>query len=214
MAREPRDAGDAANLAMRRQPRQARARGTVLCIKQAALELLAAEGLSACGTDRIAERAGLSIGSLYKYFPNREAILKALYEDASVEYAQTIGRLTLQILELPTVAGMELAMRSAVAMQRKNHLILLQLASELPQLHLEREPMAFNNLVRSNIRAYVQHRNPRLKRRERDHRSFFIERIVFSCIPGYINEPPTGMSHRQFARSLAKLVADLVDAPG
>src|SRR5436305_14701526 len=59
----------------RRIPRQPRARVTRDAILQAAAHLLAARGWEASTTNHIAERAGVSIGSLYKYFPNKSSIL-------------------------------------------------------------------------------------------------------------------------------------------
>lgn len=211
MPRTRKKADGEAGFEMRRRPLQERSKSTVAVIKQAALEILGKEGVSACGTDRIAERAGLSIGSLYKYFPNREAILKSMYEDASLEYARAIGKLTLQILDLPTEQGMELTMRKVVTMHENNRLILLRLANEMPELALESQPMAFHNLVRTNIQAYVQHRNRALKPREVAHRCFFIEQIVFSCIQGYVKDTPTGMTHRKFSASMARLISSIID---
>ena len=59
----------------RRLPRQPRARVTRDAIIEAAAHLLAARGWEASTTNHIAERAGVSIGSLYKYFPNKSSIL-------------------------------------------------------------------------------------------------------------------------------------------
>jgi AcrR family transcriptional regulator len=50
----------------------------VRAIRLAAVELIDAHGLAAATTNRIAERAGVSIGSLYQYFPNRDAIVADL----------------------------------------------------------------------------------------------------------------------------------------
>ena len=73
MARKP-----GANL--RRRPIQGRARETVDSIVEAAARVLARHGYAAATTNRIAERAGVSIGSLYEYFPDKDAILVALLE--------------------------------------------------------------------------------------------------------------------------------------
>lgn len=62
----------------RRSPRQERAHETVAVILEAAWLLLSQGGLSAFNTNRIAERAGVSIGTLYGYFPNKQSILVAL----------------------------------------------------------------------------------------------------------------------------------------
>jgi AcrR family transcriptional regulator len=59
----------------RRIPRQPRARVTRDAIIEAAAHLLATRGWEASTTNHIAERAGVSIGSLYKYFPNKPSIL-------------------------------------------------------------------------------------------------------------------------------------------
>lgn len=59
----------------KKQPRQSRARFTVGIILEAAEQLLLKEGLDAVTTRRVARRAGVGIGTLYEYFPNRDAIL-------------------------------------------------------------------------------------------------------------------------------------------
>jgi len=61
----------------RRRPRQARSQATYDSILQAALEVLAREGAARLTTNRVAERAGVSIGALYQYFPDKTAILLA-----------------------------------------------------------------------------------------------------------------------------------------
>ncbi|MCR9136396.1 MAG: TetR/AcrR family transcriptional regulator [Alphaproteobacteria bacterium] len=59
----------------RKKPRQARAAATVEAILQAAAHILEREGLAALNTNHIAERAGVSVGSLYQYFPTKQAIM-------------------------------------------------------------------------------------------------------------------------------------------
>ncbi|SFW87748.1 TetR/AcrR family transcriptional regulator [Amycolatopsis australiensis] len=62
----------------RKQPRQVRAELTRQRILTAAAHVFAEHGYAAGTTNRIAERAGISIGSLYQYFPNKDAILAEL----------------------------------------------------------------------------------------------------------------------------------------
>lgn len=66
--------------ARRRKPTQVRAQATVEAMLDAVVRLLKRGGASAITTNRIAETAGVSIGSVYQYFPNKRAIFIALHE--------------------------------------------------------------------------------------------------------------------------------------
>ena len=63
---------------LRNAPRQARSRERLRRVLDAADEVLAAEGPEAFTTTRLAEVAGVSIGSVYRFFPDKEAIVEAL----------------------------------------------------------------------------------------------------------------------------------------
>ncbi|MEL7937013.1 TetR family transcriptional regulator [Pseudomonas delhiensis] len=73
-------------ISSRKQPRQARSTELVAAILDAAVQVLAKEGAQRFTTARVAERAGVSVGSLYQYFPNKAAILFRLQSD---EWRQT-----------------------------------------------------------------------------------------------------------------------------
>lgn len=64
----------------RRRPTQARSRHTVDAILAAAARVFSAAGYARGTTNHIAEEAGVSVGSLYEYFPNKDALLAALME--------------------------------------------------------------------------------------------------------------------------------------
>jgi len=74
----------------RKQPQQARSTELVAAILQAALQVLAKEGATRFTTARVAEKAGVSIGSVYQYFPNKASILFRLQTD---EWRQTADML-------------------------------------------------------------------------------------------------------------------------
>ena len=74
----------------RKQPRQARSTRLVADILEAAVRVLVRDGAHRFTTARVADAAGISVGSLYQYFPNKEAILFRLQAD---EWRQTMGQL-------------------------------------------------------------------------------------------------------------------------
>ncbi|MFC3651504.1 TetR family transcriptional regulator [Dyella humi] len=68
-------------ISSRKQPKQVRSTELVTAILEAAAQVLAKEGAQRFTTARVAEKAGVSIGSLYQYFPNKAAILFRLQSD-------------------------------------------------------------------------------------------------------------------------------------
>lgn len=78
-------------ISLRKKPKQARSTELVSAIIQAALQVLEKEGAVRFTTARVAEKAGVSVGSVYQYFPNKAAILFRLQSD---EWQQTTAMLS------------------------------------------------------------------------------------------------------------------------
>jgi AcrR family transcriptional regulator len=78
------------SICSRKQPQQARSAELVATILEAAVQVLAKQGAQRFTTARVAEKAGVSVGSLYQYFPNKAAILFRLQTN---EWRQTSGLL-------------------------------------------------------------------------------------------------------------------------
>ena len=95
----------------RKSPKQARSAATVVAVVEAAARILEAEGFAGFSTNAVAERAGVSIGSLYQYFPDKEALLWALIEretslllaDAELAETEPTGETALTTLIRATV---------------------------------------------------------------------------------------------------------------
>jgi AcrR family transcriptional regulator len=74
----------------RKAPRQARSERTVQTLLAAAARVLERESLAGFNTNRVAEVAGVSVGSLYQYFPNKEALVAALIDRHQEALAEAI----------------------------------------------------------------------------------------------------------------------------
>jgi AcrR family transcriptional regulator len=73
-----------------RKPRQERARYKVELMLEAAIRLLEHGGMEVLTTNAVAQTAGVSIGTLYQYFPNKDAILDALAEREMAQISQRV----------------------------------------------------------------------------------------------------------------------------
>jgi AcrR family transcriptional regulator len=106
----------AQRLKPRKSPVQRRSAQTVETVLEAAARILETDGLAAYTTNAVAERAGVSIGSLYQYFPNRDALTVALIERETAQLVADIESASL----VESSRGCVLAMvRAAVAHQMR-----------------------------------------------------------------------------------------------
>jgi AcrR family transcriptional regulator len=77
----------------RKLPVQARSTVTLALLHTAAIQILSREGLVRCTTTRVAERAGISVGSLYQYYPNRDALLAGVLDHHLEDVALAIEQI-------------------------------------------------------------------------------------------------------------------------
>ena len=97
----------------RRTPRQARANATVDAILTAALQLLESDGVEHLTTNRVAERAGVSIGTVYQYFADKQEILAALAQRRAAAVRDDIATMLIERPELGTVRPIVRALMSS-----------------------------------------------------------------------------------------------------
>ncbi|OUC67025.1 TetR/AcrR family transcriptional regulator [Acinetobacter seifertii] len=80
----------------RKSPVQARSTATIEVLHEATIQVLLKEGIVKCNTTRIAERAGVSVGSIYQYYPNRDSLLAAVLQRHLDSVAEKIEELCLR----------------------------------------------------------------------------------------------------------------------
>ena len=109
----------------RRNPKQARAQATVDAILAATFQLLEAEGAAKLTTNRIAERAGVSIGTLYQYFEDRDDILAAMGERQAEAVRQKVTEIVLASPEQDSVRTIIQAIMSGIEGSPETRIVLM-----------------------------------------------------------------------------------------
>lgn len=120
--------------APRRRPKQRRSQELVRSIQQACLKILEEQGPDRLTTHRIAEVAGVTIGSLYQYFPNKEAVVADVYHamlDAQAEMLRAISSEIEQIAD----RSIEETLRRIIDLEIALHLRLLRLNADFYRKH-------------------------------------------------------------------------------
>ncbi|WP_434526841.1 TetR family transcriptional regulator [Photorhabdus asymbiotica] len=97
-------------ISVRKAPKQTRSMHLVANILEAATRILLQEGVHCFTTSRIAEKAGVSIGSLYQYFPNKQAILFSLQENEWKQTQQDLANILFDFT-IPPLQRLRLAIK-------------------------------------------------------------------------------------------------------
>ncbi len=98
----------------RRKPKQDRSKQLVSDILEATAQVLAEHGYENASTNKIAQRAGVSIGSLYQYFPDKESLVAALFKDRWKKLDRLVMQTLMEIMGLPFAEASEKIIRECV----------------------------------------------------------------------------------------------------
>ncbi|MCJ7872599.1 TetR/AcrR family transcriptional regulator [Marinovum sp. 2_MG-2023] len=120
----------------RKTPRQARSRKTCDAILRAAAEILAKSGQRGLNTNHVAQKAGVSIGSLYQYFPNKQSIVVALIGDRRQAVFDDMDR----VAQAQEGAGLAEIIRAMTAVRLRHGFDRPALAAALERAEAELPP--------------------------------------------------------------------------
>lgn len=168
--------------APRKHPRQSRARATVDAMLDAAAHILVGAGYEGFNTNKVAHQAGVSIGSLYQYFPNKAALLAALRH----RHAEQMQEMLMTSLTGAMTAPLDQAVRSLVAGVMAAHRIHPALHQVLEQ-HVPRQTQHssvtdWEIQLRQQLQAWLQLHQSELCIRDPQLASLMLVRLVDALV--------------------------------
>jgi len=179
----------------RKRPSQARSKATVEAILVAAAQVFRRQGYAGATTDRIAERAGVSVGSLYQYFPNKDAILVALTErhvDAGFALVRELLAETLSDVPPlePLLRRFVVAMITLHEREPELHRVLFEEAP-LPA-SLRRQLRERENELATEVAALLEV-HPEVRMRDPRLTAYVLVQSVDALIHNFVLHPPEGI---------------------
>ena len=123
-----------APLTPRKAPRQARAQATRDAILQAATQILSAQGLKGFNTNAVAARAGTSIGSLYQYFPNKDALMLALIHRQNLGMFKAVSMAMADVTDRDLQTSVRILVRAVMEHIRDDSLLAMAIDHEEARL--------------------------------------------------------------------------------
>jgi AcrR family transcriptional regulator len=165
------------SLGPRKLPRQERSRATVETILEATIRILLARGYQGTTTIAVAERAGVSVGSLYQYFPNKDSLIVALVQRHTAEVTRCIDK----ALETAEQANLESSMRAivrlAIAAHRIHPALHKILVEQVPRIGQIKATMNTSRTMTRRLRKWLDERE-QFEVLDPERTAFVIETVV------------------------------------
>jgi AcrR family transcriptional regulator len=111
---------------------QERSRATVAALIEATARILVSEGFDRASTNRVADLAGVSVGSLYQYFPNKEALVLAVIEQHHRDIMRVVGNALTEIVSLSLEEAVRRIVTAAIEAHRVDPELHRVLAEQIP----------------------------------------------------------------------------------
>jgi len=117
----------------RKHAAQQRSRATVDALVEATARILVKEGFDKASTNRIAEKAGVSVGSLYQYYPSKEALVAAVIDRHNQEVMRVVRGALADVTSLPIEQAVRRIVAVAIEAHRVDPRLHRVLAEQIPR---------------------------------------------------------------------------------
>ncbi|MEM7411319.1 MAG: TetR/AcrR family transcriptional regulator [Myxococcota bacterium] len=198
----------------RRAPRQARSRVLVESLLEATRRILDEEGSEALTTNRIADVAGVSIGSLYQYFEDKEGLVDAIFLAEEERNLEQRVRWASEALELPLEEMFRFFIERIVAQHRR----LLAMHAGLYHEHRKRTDMRIlgdarmpphpsgPHVVELFLQAWCQRHREEVRPENLEHAAFLVDRVGYAMIRETVDERPGYLEDPRFVDEMVELL--------
>lgn len=187
----------------RKRASQERSRATIDALIEATARILVRDGFDRASTNRIAQEAGVSIGSLYQYYPGKDALVAAVIERHNQDLMKVVRHALAEIAEQPIEQAVRKLVAAAIEAHRVDPKLHRVLAEQTPRTGALANVEAFNSDTYGLFRSYLEGRRDEL-------RAVDLELAAFVCVTSIEALTHTAVLHRSEVLS-DQAVGTLVD---
>ena len=194
---------------LRKSASQERSRQTVDALLEATARVLIKEGYDRASTNRIAEVAGVSIGSLYQYFPSKEALVAAVIDRHTQEVSQVTRNALVKVAARPIEVAAREFVSLAIDAHRVNPKLHGVLAEQIPRVGRLENIEANVREGYALVRGYLEAHRDEIDVADLDLAAFVLVTVVEALTHAAVLRRPdilTGEKARQFVDDVTRLV--------
>jgi len=201
----------------RRHPRQERSRELVRCVREAGRQLVEQVGVEGLTVQAIADRAGVSVGSLYQYFESKEELVRTVLSDVVDERISGGRSLSQALLALPAPERLRAGIEFAIA----HHLRMLEVGSDYYREHHAEFRTGTRLAVSPDARGAKAFAQQLLDLAQQDssdpavlrHAAFLLGRGLPAMLRAAVEDDPQLLEDPSFVDELTLLFSAYLDAP-
>lgn len=197
----------------RKAPRQARSQATVDAILDATARVLVERGYAATNTNLVAETAGVSVGSLYQYFPNKDSLIRALQERHMHQMYAVIGQALQASAGLPMAQALATSIEGLVESHRIDaglHRVLETQFASTDSVNAHRQ---FETVLNEQIVAMLQQYRADLRVENIRLAAYMLMHALHGLVHAVVDQRPSGVSLKQATREIVRLTKAYLLAP-
>lgn len=191
-------------------PKQPRSIEMVHSILNAGMEIIRNQGLQSMSTNRVAEQAGISIGSLYQYFSNRESILSGIVERSLMDIDQLLQSILVEHLDVPAEQLLTAGLTIMLSYYDEYLDVLRPILRDAPLLAHNSAANVMEKALTDLLHNYLLHNNHRY-RLTQGYAGIYvgINSLIFTYLK-WIVEPSPMMTQQQLITALvAQMMASI-----
>lgn len=197
----------------RKAPRQARSQAMVNTILDATARVLVERGYAATTTNGVAERAGVSVGSLYQYFPNKDALIRALQDRHMRQMYGVIGESLQRCAGLPFDEALALSIEGLVESHRIDAGLHRVLETQFADLAPADAMARFEAALEEQICTLLQHHRAELQVEDLRLASYMLMHALHGLVHAVVDQRPGGVSLKRATREIVRLTRAYLTAP-
>ena len=191
---------------VRKEPRQARSQATVDALLTATARVLVRDGYDRASTNRVAETAGVSVGSLYQYFPTKEALVAALIDRHMTQMTALLETNIDDLRDAPLAVATRALVNLMLAAHAQNPRLHKIFTEQVPRMGKMSRFYEIERKMAERLRAFLDGHESELRTKNLDLSVFIVVCVVEALTHMTVVDHPGRFDEEELAEEITSLV--------
>jgi AcrR family transcriptional regulator len=200
-------------LSPRKAPRQSRSQATVTAILDATARILVGRGLAAASTNAVAELAGVSVGSLYQYFPNKEALVSALHARHGEQMMAVIQRALIRAMDATLVDALSGLVEAAVEAHCVDADLHRVLEEQIGSMDVDALHQEYVDVMEDRIVALLARHRDEITAPDLKLAAYMLMHAAHGLVHAAVRQRPRGISLKHATREIVSMMTTYLTGP-